>query len=138
MKKFFQKILSMLMAFVVLISTMSFTLNMHYCGETLVATSFFESVESCGMEIAKSKLPNGCSMEKPDCCKNEQSLIKGQDELKLNFDKISFDQHIFVAAFFHTYSALFESTEEIRPSLPAYPPPNIVRHIYKLDESYLI
>lgn len=138
MKNFFHKVLSMLLAFVVLISTMSFTLNMHYCGETLVATSFFESVESCGMEIAKLKLPKGCSMEKPDCCKNEQSLIKGQDELKLNFDKLSFDQQIFVVAFFHTYSAFFESAEEVIPSIPHYPPPNIVRHIYKLDESYLI
>ena len=87
MKKAFHKATSLLMAFVVLFSTMSYTLNAHYCGETLVATSLFEKVESCGMEEAMSKIPKGCSMEKPDCCKNEQSLIKGQDELKLNFDK---------------------------------------------------
>ncbi len=138
MKKAFHKIGSLLMAFVVLFSTMSFTINMHYCGETLVATSLFQDVESCGMEQVMSTLPNGCSMEKPNCCKNEQSIVKGQDELKLNFDKLSLDSQQFVAAFFHTYISLFESTEEVRPSLPAYPPPNIVRHIYKLDESYLI
>lgn len=138
MKEAFHKATSLLMAFVVLFSTMSFTINAHYCGEILVATSIFENVASCGMEEAKSTLPMGCSMEKPDCCKNEQSLIKGQDELKLNFDKLSLDSQQFVAVFLHTYNALFEDSEEVAPSLNDYPPPNIVRHIYKLDETYLI
>lgn len=138
MKKAFHKATSFLMALVVLFSTMSFTLNAHYCGETLVATSLFEKVESCGMDQAMSTLPKGCSMDKPDCCKNEQSLIKGQDELKLNFDKLSLTSQQFVAVFFHTYNILFEVSEEVTPSLNDYPPPNIVRHIYKLDESYLI
>ncbi|WP_414727683.1 HYC_CC_PP family protein, partial [Winogradskyella sp. UBA3174] len=32
MKQVFHKIMSFAMAFVVLFSTMSFTINMHYCG----------------------------------------------------------------------------------------------------------
>jgi len=138
MKKAFHKAISFLMALVVLISTMSFTINAHYCGETLVATSMFKNAEACGMEQAMATVPSVCSMTKPDCCKNEQSLIKGQDELKLNFDKISLDQQMFVAVFVHVYNSLFENTEEVTPSENDYPPPNIVRQLYKLDESYLI
>ncbi|WP_455429473.1 HYC_CC_PP family protein, partial [Maribacter hydrothermalis] len=36
MKKFYHKILSVIMAFVVLLSTMSFTIDFHYCGDLLV------------------------------------------------------------------------------------------------------
>ena len=42
MKKISHKILATVMAFVVLFSTMSFTIDMHFCGDTLVATSMFQ------------------------------------------------------------------------------------------------
>lgn len=138
MKKAFHKVISFSMAFVVLFSTMSFTINMHYCGGNLVATSMFKDVESCGMEQAMATLPHGCSLTKTECCKNEQSVVKGQEELKLNFDTQSLDPHVFVAVFFHTYHNLFESVPKVKPLLKADPPPLIVRHLYKLDESYLI
>lgn len=126
------------MAFVVLFSTMSFTINTHYCGDTLVAASMFSTVKSCGMEKVMETIPLGCSMKKSDCCKNEQTFVKGQDELKLNFDKLSLDQHVFVAVFFHSYNKLFDNFKEVSPSLVIHPPPYVERHIYKLDESYLI
>jgi len=138
MKKAFHKALSFLMALVVLFSTMSFTISSHYCGETLVATSLFKNVESCGMEKAMAKLPSGCSMAKPDCCKNEQAAINGQDELKLNFDKLSLDQQMFAAVFVYGYNSLFEITGKEEITLLDYPPPIIVKRIYKLDETYLI
>jgi len=34
------------MAFVVLFSTMSFTVNMHYCGDTLVETAIFHKAKA--------------------------------------------------------------------------------------------
>jgi hypothetical protein len=138
MKKALHKAISILMAFVVMVSTMSFTINMHYCGGTLVATSFFSDVESCGMEQAMATARSGCSMTKPDCCKNEQSIVKGQEELKLNFEKLSLEPHVFVAVFSHTYNNLFEDFANITPSSNDYPPPKIVRQLYKLDESYII
>ena len=41
MKQLLNKILSLSMAFVVLFSTMSLTVDMHYCGDTLVDTAIF-------------------------------------------------------------------------------------------------
>lgn len=138
MKTALLKAISFLMALVVMVSTMSFTINMHYCGGTLVATSVFSDVESCGMEQAMAMVPAGCSMTKSNCCKNEQSIVKGQDELKLNLDTLSMDPHIFVAVFLHTHNRSFEDFEDIAPSSNDYPPPNIVRQLYKFDESYII
>ena len=64
----FHKITSMLMAFVVLFSTMSFTIDMHYCGDTLVDTSVFGKAHSCGMEMKKTDSTSDRSIAKKNCC----------------------------------------------------------------------
>ena len=63
--------MSLAMAFVVLFSTMSFTLNMHYCGDILVETAMFHKAEGCGMEMEKPSA-EGCSITKKNCCNDEQ------------------------------------------------------------------
>ncbi len=78
------------MAFVVLFSTMSFTIDMHYCGDTLVDTSIFTKAKTCGMEMQKPKAISDCSIMKKNCCTEEQIIIEGQDELKISFNELSF------------------------------------------------
>lgn len=126
------------MSFVVLFSTMSFTIDLHYCGDTLMDTAIFQKAKTCGMEIQKTTTGSDCSVIKKDCCKEEQIVVKGQDELKIAFEKLSFDQQIFVASFVYSYENLFEYFEENAYTFSEYPPPLIVKSIYKLDETYLI
>ncbi len=125
------------MAFVVLFSTMSFTLNMHYCGDTLVETAIFHKAEGCGMDM---EMPSteGCSITKKNCCNDEQLVIDGQDELQLQVDKISFEQQIFITSFIYTYINGFEGLENNVFSFEDYKPPLVIRQLYKLDEMYLI
>ncbi len=137
MKQIFHKISSFLLAIVVLFSTMSFTVDMHYCGDTLVDSAIFHKAETCGMEM-ENPSTEGCSIKIKDCCSDEQLVIDGQDELKITFDKLTFDQQVFVASFVYTYINLFEGLEENVTSYRDYAPPLVIRQIYKLDETYLI
>ncbi|WP_225035684.1 HYC_CC_PP family protein [Winogradskyella sp. SM1960] len=137
MKQVLHKIMSLLMAFVVLFSTMSFTMNMHYCGDTLVETAIFNKAKGCGMEMEKPST-EGCSITKKNCCNDEQLVIDGQDELKLNFDKLTFEQQQFVASFIYTYINLFEGLDKNVSSYEEYKPPLVIRQLYKIDETYLI
>ena len=125
------------MAFVVLFSTMSFTVNMHYCGDTLVETTLFNKAKGCGMEMEKPTT-EGCSITKKNCCDDKQLVIDGQDELKLNFDKLTFEQQQFVASFVYTYINLFEGLDKNVSSYEEYKPPLVVKQIFKIDETYLI
>ena len=111
MKQVFHKIMSMLMAFVVLFSTMSFTVDMHYCGDTLVETAFFHKTKGCGMEMIKEVPTEGCSINKKDCCTDKQLLVEGQQELKISFDNLSLDEQIFVTSLVYSYINLFEGFE---------------------------
>ena len=137
MKKVFHKIMAFAMAFVVLFSTMSFTMNMHYCGDTLVETALFHKAKGCGMEMEKPSTES-CSITKKNCCDDKQLSIEGQDELQIQFDKVSFEQQVFIVSFIYTYSNLFEEYNDDVNSFREYKPPLVVKQLYKLDETYLI
>ena len=137
MKQVFHKIMSFVMAFVVLFSTLSFTISMHYCGDTLVETAMFYKAEGCGMEM-ETPLSEGCAITKMNCCNDEQLVVDGQDELQLQVDTISFEQQVFIASFVHTYINLFEGLDNNYSAYEAYKPPLVIREIFKIDETYLI
>jgi hypothetical protein len=86
MKQFIHKSIAICMAFVVLMTTMSFTVDMHYCGNTMVDYSFFHNASTCKME--KAILTASCGspeVKKKSCCSDEQLIIQGQDDLKNKF-----------------------------------------------------
>jgi len=136
MKQVFHKIVSLLMAFVVLFSTMSFTIDMHYCGDVLVDTAIFTTVESCGMEIPVTE--SDCSIVKKNCCSEKQIVFEGQNELEVSFDSFSLDQQLIVTSFIYTYLNLFEGLEENIIPFKEYTPPLVVKDIQLFDESFLI
>ena len=137
MKKVSHKIVSLLMAFVLLFSTMSSSVNMHYCGETLMDSAIFKKAETCGMEM-ENPLTDSCSISKKNCCSDEIFVVDGQDELQLQVEKISFEQQVFIASFVYTYINLFEGLDKNVSSFEEYKPPLVVKQIFKIDETYLI
>jgi hypothetical protein len=132
----FRKVFSMLMAFVVMFSTMSFAVSMHYCGDSLVETAFFKKAEGCGMEVHSSSM-EVCVFTKKSCCEDKQLIIQGQDELQLSFDKSPLEKQFLVAlkAFAPLY--LFDGGKQ-NNTLKPYEPPLVVRQLYVLHSVYLI
>jgi len=126
------------MTFVVLFSTMSFTIDMHYCGNTLVDIAIFKQAKTCEMKMQKSSSNSECSITKKDCCNDEQVVFEGQDELNISLDKLTLSQKIFTSSIAYSSIHGFEALEE-KPNLNnEYPPPLFVKNIYKLHEVYLI
>lgn len=137
MRKLVLKIASFLMAVVVVFSSMSFTVDMHYCGDSLVEIAVFQKAKGCGMEMEKPST-EGCAITKNNCCSDVQQIIDGQDEMQFTIDKLTIDQQIFVASFVYAYINLFEGTEKKDTSFKDYIPPLVTRQIYQLVETYLI
>jgi len=138
MKQVFHKIASFLMAFAVLFSTLSFTVDKHFCGDVLVDTAIFGKAKTCGMEMERITSNKDCSVTKKNCCSEKQEVIEGQDELKISFDTLSFEQQTFLVSYIHSYISLFEVLENNATSYRDYSPPLVVKDIHKLDETYLI
>ena len=138
MKEFFRNITAVLLASLVLLSTMSFTINKHFCGDRLVSTSVVLKADTCGMETQKPSPNEGCTTLKKNCCKDELQLVEGQDNLKLDFSDINLQQQIFILSFVTTYINLFEGLDTNIIPLNDYSPPLVVKDIQLLDEVFLI
>ncbi|RFN59951.1 HYC_CC_PP family protein [Marixanthomonas ophiurae] len=138
MKQVFHKFGAVSMAFLVLFTTMSFTVNMHYCGELLVDYSFTSHVKTCGMESQTSPINCDSTITKDSCCKDKQLIVEGEDNLKLSFENLSLEQQTFIATFVYSYIDLFETVEESNDSLNYYSPPVLTKDISVLHQTFLI
>ena len=131
-KQLFNKVFSSVMALLVLFSTVSFTIEKHFCGDTLVDVSMFAQAEKCAMEALEI-------LQKKTCCKDEVDIVKGQDELKVSsFDDLDFQQQQFITAFIYSYFNGFESLQKKTIPHIDYSPPNLVSDIQVLDQVFII
>ncbi len=76
--------------------------------------------------------------QESSCCSEEVIFVDGQDDLKISFDNLTFEQQLFVTSFAYSYINLFEGFDKNVPSYEEYKPPLVIRQIYKIDETYLI
>lgn len=132
MKKFFHKLSSLAMALLVLFSTVSFTVDKHFCGEILVDQAVFSEAKTCGMH---GDMPASAEDE---CCDEEKVLVEGQKELKMSFDDLDLEQQVFLASFTWSYTKLFEGDAQAETPFFHYKPPLLVYDIHLLDETFLI
>ncbi|MDT7827127.1 hypothetical protein RQM65_00425 [Pricia sp. S334] len=126
------------MAFVVLFTTMSFTVDMHYCGDTLMDFSISHKDATCGMEKREDPMSCESGMTEESCCTDAQMVLEGQDDLKHSFHSLSFDQQVFVASFIYAYISLLDGTESKAVPFDDYAPPFLKRDVLVLHQTFLI
>ena len=126
------------MALVVLLSTFSFAVDQHYCGDVLVDFSFFGKAESCGMDMQQASESHDHSLEKTSWCEDQTLAIAGQDDLKVSFEKLSTEQQLFVVSFIYSYINLYEGLDTKIVPFKDYSPPPLIRDVQVLDQIFLI
>lgn len=121
------------MAFVVVFSTLSFTIESHYCGTNLIDTAVFSKAKVCGGNAADK------DFAMKSCCKDEVVVVQGQDKLKLNsFDDLDINKQILFTSYVYSYISLFISLPKQVVPHKEYVPPNLIYDIQVLDETFLI
>lgn len=120
------------MALLVLFSTVSFTVDKHFCGKILVDQAVFSEAKTCGMHADDS------SEAEDTCCDEEKVIVEGQKELKISFDDLDLEQQVFLSAFSFSYLELFDGEQQTETPLFHYKPPLLVYDIHLLDETFLI
>lgn len=135
-KTVLHKTFSAFLAIVVLFSTVSFTIEKHFCGDVLVDASIFTEAEKCAMEAIEMEQ---AKITKKPCCKDVVEIIKGQDELKFSsFDDLKFEQQQFLSAFVYSYINLYKTLKKEIVPHKDYSPPNLVMDIQLLNDTFLI
>lgn len=130
----YRKIESFVLVLLVLASTISWTVEKHYCMGHLVATSFFSPAENCGMDMVL----NAADSEHMSCCNDDILVVEGQDDLKRTFEDLSLEQSVFLNVFAFTYVTSFDIVAVRVFPHEKYPPPILVRDIHLFDQVFLI
>ncbi|MGB8705466.1 MAG: hypothetical protein WCD31_10590 [Gillisia sp.] len=125
------------MALLVLVSTFSFTVDKHYCGDTLIDQAVFSKAKECGMDMMGVASTKHFPVFNAPGCHNKISVIKGQENLNAAPD-ISFHQQVFLAAFTFSYINLFKAESEQVIPFQNYSPPLLVSDIQLQDQVFLI
>jgi len=130
--KYLSKILSFLLALLVLFSTLSFTFEKHFCGDTLVDVSLFKQADKCATESIEIA-------QKKTCCKDEVEVVKGQDELKFSdFEGLDIQPRLLVTIFTYVYLNPLQDIDKYVVPHINYSPPNLVTDIQVLDQVFII
>ena len=122
------------MAIIVLLSTMSFTVEEHFCGDFLVDVSYVGSAKKCN-DVSG----DFATIKKKNCCKDEVHHIEGQDELQNDpSSKFTFEQQKIITAFTCSFLALFGKFKLKKEFYKDFLPPDLNKDIQVLYQTFLI
>ncbi len=130
-KRLLHSISHLLLALLVLASTVSWKVDKHYCMGRLMDTALFIGADSCGMGV------NGLEGELPSCCDDETIVIDGQDDLSSISQGFSFDLPLQPTAVSEFLFTAYPYHSRILPE-EHYPPPILIEDIVLLDQVFLI
>jgi len=127
-----------LLALLVLFSTLSFTIEKHYCGDHLVDVSYFGNTKKCTDEIEDDGCDTPEVEQKKNCCKDEVQHVEGQENLKNSVEKFDLKKQQFTIAFITSYYNLFVDYVAQTKFYENYSPPNLIQDLQVLLEVYII
>ena len=131
MKQKIQKITAFLLALIVLISSVSFTVNKHICGGKIAHVSYFAPADSCGMQMDTCENKNSTkknTLQKEPCCKDVSEFISGNDIPQQAIQSIHIPQVVLVSPLKAAYSIQTIRTPFEKPTnLKYYRPPILVK-----------
>lgn len=141
------KVVSIFLAFQVLLSSLSFNIGMHFCGDQLQNFSFFEKAQPC--EHAKTSQADSSSCpfhkvkaekEEKGCCGDKNFSIQGQEhESVLSSYSIDFKSQLhFLDVFTSRFFVGFFQNNLQTPKYYNYKPPLIRIDIPVLIQTFLI
>jgi hypothetical protein len=150
-KQTYQQVIALFLLLIVVLSSMSFTIDGHYCNGELQNISILGKAPECQMANQEITKEVYCPVHKKmmtmptsdedinDCCENKTVFVDAEDDLKdqsLNYVKIQQLQQFSIAYILVFHSEIITDRQSIQEY--SYQSPFIVRDIYALSEVFLL
>lgn len=138
MKPYLNHIAAIALSALVLFSTLSFSVDMHYCGKKLVAVALNNKAHGCGMEAPLEKPANDDAESRIGihCCEDVMLAFEGQEDLQHPVFEVTFAKFFSTpaAGYFAPRLQMVSRTFHFRE----YSPPLLIRDIPLLNQTFLI
>nr|WP_321222185.1 hypothetical protein [uncultured Psychroserpens sp.] len=130
------KTFSFMMAVLLLLSTVSFTVEKHFCGDVLIDVAVFSTIEKCASDAIDIDEDH---VTKKTCCKDTLDVVEGQTQLTVKkFDDLDLDQQQFFISYIYAYNGLFTVLKKQTIPHQYYLSPQLIADIHLLDQVFLI
>lgn len=127
---------AILLSLIVVLSSMSFTIDKHFCGETLVDVSYFGKADTCCSKMEMKEQSQ--KKKKKKCCKNETEFIASTTFDKENVLVLTPKDVEFLVFHIHSYINLYQDPEVEKEFYKDVDPPDLVCDIQVLHATFLI
>lgn len=145
MKSIIHKSIAYIMTVSILLSTLSFNIDKHFCGETLVSSSILGKAESCGFDLNNqnkvNKTSSDCSFSKKNCCRNSQYFSQGLEDISTDVNtELKFEHKQLLIAYLHTFTSVFDviNQKQIVKPYKTILLPFVPQNVHKVHEVYII
>ena len=147
----YQRIISLTLALLMLVTSVSFAVDTHYCNGELKSVSLFGKAKTCHEKAVEQDKPtcphhqkmqqqsNDDEITKNDCCENKTTIIQADDDrtksdlVAPTFQQLQQFAIAYVLAFHAKITTDKQSIQEY-----SYQSPIISRDIYVLSETFLL
>lgn len=138
MKPCLRHIVAISLSALVLLSTLSFSVDLHYCGKKLVAIALNNKAQGCGMEIPSDKTYTSGDQIGKHCCEDVMLAFEGHEDLQ--YSGYEFSAAKFFATHVVGFSDMVPRLEIINRDFHfrEYSPPLLIRDIPVFNQTFLI
>lgn len=129
------KIFSVALSFLVVFSSLSLTIEKHFCGDTLVDVAMFAASEKCADDVSET---NAKVIIEKSCCKDEVDVIQGLELTTNTSEDLDHSQQPLRFAFSDPNSNFNEALSSLVSGHIPKAQPKLIKDIHLLDETFLI
>ena len=124
------------MAILVLVSALSFSVQHHFCGDTLVDSAIFTETKKC---CPDSKISQLSMQQQKGCCEDKQEIVEGIDILKLDVsNENSTESEFQLLPILNVYKDLDVFSVSHETDSFCYSPPDLILNLTVYHQVFLI
>lgn len=138
MKIFSYKIISSFLAILVLLSSSFIIIDTHYCSGKAVDSSIIGRARTCMVDMEPCSVEGSSSISESECCTNAINFKFSEVFENIDLKKTDIKHQYFTSLVFKRSVETSQLTDKRNFTPTNYIIPLITRHIYILDESFLL
>lgn len=133
-----KKAISIFLASIILLSSVGFAINTHFCEGRAVDSSISMGVEllDCGMPMPNNN-NNDEQFDKQSCCQNHHQVVEVDQNQNNPFPAFELND-IFFVAFANTFLISVSGTQKVQGNYLTSSPPLVKQDIQILYQTFLI
>ena len=136
--KSFKQIASYFLSLLIVLSSMSFTVNRHLCMGEIESVRVISAAPACDMHSKSCHASEPDKSNEEDCCEDEKHVLQGLDELsKAPAFQKTYHQLVTVLSLLVSYFSA-NTEQPLIAAMEVYVPPLLPRDIPVLIQSFLI